>query len=69
MAVTQRRGPIIYHSVTIRESITREVVAAETDAGDRMVIDAGYRCVAAWRLGRKVPREDWTLIKIFADMD
>lgn len=36
---------------------------------DRMVIDAGYRCLAAWRLRRKAPRVDWSLIKMFADMD
>ena len=33
------------------------------DAGDRMVIEAGYRCLAAWRLGRQAPREDWSLVR------
>ena len=69
MAVTHRRGLSTYHTVTIRASITRDVIERATDAGDRMVIDAGYRCLAAWRLGRKAPREDWALIKLFADMD
>jgi len=69
MAVTHTRGLITYHNVTIRASITRDVITAATDAGDRMVIDAGYRCLAAWRLGRKAPREDWALIRMFAEMD
>ena len=69
MAVTHRRGLITYHTVTIRESITRDVIAAAVDAKDRDGIDAGYRCLAAWRLGRKAPREDWALVKMFADMD
>lgn len=57
---------ITVHNRTIREAITREVIGRARDAADRAVTDAGYRCLAAWRLGRKAPREDWTLIKAFA---
>lgn len=69
MAVTCTRGLSTHHTATIREAITRDVIERATDAGDRMVIDAGYLCLAAWRLGHKAPREDWALIRMFADMD
>ena len=69
MAVTHTRGLSTIHNVTIRASITRDVIAAAVDAPDRDVIDAGYRCLEAWRRGRKALRKDWALIRMFAEMD
>lgn len=58
---------ITIHHQTLRAGLTREVIARARDAGDRAVMDAGYRCLAAWRLGRQAPPEDWRLVREFAD--
>ena len=58
-----------YHNQTLRDAITRDVIECARDAGDRTVIEAGYRCLAAWRLGRKADAGDWSLIRHFAGME
>ncbi len=47
----------------IRYSIAEWVANAARDAGDAFVVSAAYRCIQAWRLGRKAPVGDWALVR------
>ena len=53
----------------IRYSIAEWVANAARDAGDVFVVSAAYRCIQAWRLGRKAPAGDWALVReIYEEM-
>jgi hypothetical protein len=53
----------------IRYSIAEWVANAARDAGDAFAVSAAYRCIQAWRLGRKAPAGDWAFVReIYEEM-